>query len=203
MKKIAWLFVLSLIVAGCSKAPGAKDTGFDGMAWGSDVATVAKTLNVAPNAVADDSLFAGYYKATAPRLGTLMEEGFANFLTGKPKANLDGVAALKGTTMLTGKDGYSLFFKGKFGMNLRTIPAADFQTEHTKLMKRYGVIDKKLDYIPNEYESSYFIQWHDADGVILLAKQVYQAGPDHEVTVAQLIHMDKRVFDAISGELSK
>ncbi|MGA7964803.1 MAG: hypothetical protein WCB49_02710, partial [Gammaproteobacteria bacterium] len=66
----------------------------------------------------------------------------------------------------------------------------------------YGVIDKKVDYMPDEYQSAYFIMWHDADGKILLAKEVYQAAPDHQVTACQIIHIDKRVFNAISGELS-
>lgn len=174
------------------------------MPWGADVATVAKKLNVAPNTVAAGSLFETYYQGTASRQGVLMEQGLAKFLTGKKGQNLDGVAALKGMSLLNGgKDGYSLFFKGKLGMNLRVIPVSAFQADHGKLMKRYGVIDKKVDYIPNEYESAYFIMWHDADGKILLAKEVYEAAPQHEVTATQIIHMDKRVFDAISGGLSK
>lgn len=205
LKKIAWLFVVCIAFAGCSKAPGSKETGFKGMPWGADVVTVAKTLNVAPNATDADSLFAGYYQGTAPRQGTLMEKGFAKFLTGKSGADLDGVVALKGMSMLNGgKGGYSLFFNGKFGMNLRPIPATEFQADHSKLMKRYGVIDKKVEYQANEYESAYFIQWHDADGVILLAKEVSMPGSSHQtVTSAQIIHMDKHVFDAISDELSK
>jgi hypothetical protein len=205
LKKIAWLFVVCMAFAACSKAPGSKETGFDGMPWGSDVATVAKTLNVAPNAVAAGSLFEAYYQDSAPRQGVLMEQGLAKFLTGKSGADLDGVAALKGMTMLNGgKNGYSLFFNGKFGMHVRPIPATAFQADHGKLMKRYGVIDKKVEFMANEYESAYFIQWHDADGVILLAKEVAMTGPPHQtVTTAQIIHIDKRVFDAIAGELSK
>ncbi len=175
------------------------------MPWGADVATVAKTLKVAPNTTDADSLFAGYYQSTAPRQGVLMEKGFAKFLTGKSGANLDGIVALKGMSLLDGgKDGYSLFFNGKFGMNLRPIPATEFQADHAKLMKRYGVIDKKVEYQANEYESAYFIQWHDADGVILLAKEVYMPGSTpRTTTAAQIIHMDKGVFDTISGELSR
>ena len=101
-----------------------------------------------------------------------------------------------------GPAGYSLFFHGRFGMNVHPIPVSEYQVEREKLRRRYGVIDKKVDYIPDEYNSANFFMWHDADGKILLAKEVYKVGPDHEVTAAQVIHMDKHVFAAISSELS-
>ena len=200
-KRTLGLFICIMLTA-CSQAPGAKETGYKGTAWGSDAESVSKALDVTPSLTTANSLFSSYYHATKPRLGTLMAEGFAKFLTGKADAKFDGLNALKGMTMLdAGTNGYSLFFHGKFGMNLRPIPASEFDTFHKKLMKRYGVIDKKVDYIPNEYESAYFIMWHNADGKILLAKETYKTGPDHVATAAQLIHMDKHVFDAITSEL--
>ena len=192
-----------MMLVACSKAPGAKDTGYRGIPWGADAGAVAKTLGVPPHTAGASALFASHYQATAPKLGALMEKGFANFLIGTSGANPVSLGALKGMTVLdAGKKGYSLFFNGKFGMNVRPIPASEYPADHDRLMKRYGVIDKKVDYMPDEHQSAYFIMWHDADGKILLAKEVYQAAPDHEVTACQIIHIDKRVFNAISGELS-
>jgi len=203
LKKRALLLFTCMIFAGCSKAPGAKDTGYHGIPWGADAQAVAGKLGVAPHTSEAKALFASYYQATTPELGALMEKGFANFVTGKASATPAGIAALKDMTMLDrGKAGYSLFFKGKFGMNLRPIPTAEYKADHKRLMQRYGVIDKKVDFIPDEYHSAYFIMWHDADGKILLAKEVYKAGAEDEVTACQIIHMDKRIYGAISSELS-
>lgn len=198
MKKSALLISTCIILLGCSKAPGAKDTGYQGIPWEADAQTVGKKLGVSPHTTGATSLFASYYQATAPKLGSLMERGFAKFLTGKSSASLSGSYILKDLTMLDqGKSGYSLFFNGKFGMNLRTISKTEYKADHTRLMKRYGVIDKKVDYIPDEYQSAYFIMWHDADGKILLGKEVYQAGPENEVTAYQIIHMDRRIYSKL------
>lgn len=204
MKKCISLFFLCLLFVGCSKSPGSQDTGYNGIPWRADVNTVARALNVTPNASSADSLFGNYYQASTPRLATLLGKGFSNLLNGGSGAALDGIGALKDISILNeGKVGYSLFFDKKFGMNLRTIPAKDFQHHHDELMKRYGVIDKKAEYRPNEYDSSYFIMWHDADGKILLAKETYKTDSGKLAISAQVIHMDKHIFDAISGELSK
>lgn len=205
MKRSALLVMVCMLVAGCSsKSPGSKDTGFEGIPWGANAQAVAKRLNVAPKATGADALFASYYNASSPRVGQLMEQGFAYLVTGKNGPKLAGVKALKGLSMLDGgKAGYSLLSNGKFAMNLQVVPVKDFQSIHNRLMKRYGVIDKKADDIVNEYESAYFIQWHDADGVILLAREVAMPDASHQQRAAQVIHMDKRLFDAISGELKQ
>lgn len=199
MKKRALMFFLCMMLVGCSQTPGNKGTGYHGIPWGANAQTVAKRLGVPPKLTPVDTLFASYYQASAPKLGALMEKGFAE----KSSASLHGLAALKDMSMLNqGKDGYSLFFHGKFGMNVHPILASEYEAEHARLKRRYGPIDKNVVYIPDEYNSAYFAMWHDADGKILLAKETYKAGPDHEVTAAQIIHMDKRIFDAISSELS-
>jgi hypothetical protein len=188
-----------MILVACSQTPGNQGTGYRGIPWDANAQTVAKKLGVAPKLTHVDTLFASYYQASAPKLGALMEKAFAkNNGTGP-----NGLAALKDMTMLNqGKDGYSLFFHGKFGMHVHPIPASEYDVEHARLKRRYGVIDKKVVYIPDEYNSAYFAMWHDADGKILLAKETYQAGPDREVSAAQIIHINKRVFDTISSELS-
>ncbi len=199
MKKCVPLLFICMILVGCSQAPGNQGSGYHGIPWHANAQTVAKSLGVAPKLTPVDTLFASYYQATAPKLGALMEKGFAR----KSGAGPSDLAALKGMTMLNqGKDGYSLFFHGGFGMNVQPIPASEYQLEHDRLKRRYGPIDKKVQYIPDEYNSAYFAMWHDADGKILLAKEVYRTAPNHEVTAAQIIHMDKRVFAAISSELS-
>ena len=102
-----------------------------------------------------------------------------------------------------GASGYSLFFGKRFGMNVHAIPPQAWQDYHDRLMKRYGLIDKKREYRPNDHESSYMIMWHDADGVIILAREIYGTDPSRRSTAAQVIHMDKTVFDTIAGDLAK
>lgn len=204
MKKSALLFAICMVFVGCSKSPGSKEMGYQGIPWGADVATVAKKLNVAPNLTSADSLFGTYYQGSAPRLAVLLKKGFSKLLTGQGDADLNGVTALKEISILNeGKAGYSLFFNKKFGMALDTIPTKEYQDYHSKLMKKYGLIDKKLEYRANEYESSYLVMWHNADGFIILAKETYNADPTHRLTSTQIIHMDKKIFVTISGELSK
>jgi hypothetical protein len=204
VKKGLFAFLICMLVAGCSKSPGSQETGYQGLAWGSNVETVAKHFGVSPKLTPADSVFGSYYGTSAPRVAALLKQGFSQLVTGKDNADVDNTDAVKHMTMLDGgKAGYSLFFNNKFGMNLDVIKASDYQTDHNSLMKRYGVIDKKVDDIVNEYESSYFIEWHNADGVILLAREISK-GPSHKlVTTAQIIHMDKKVFDAISGKMQK
>jgi hypothetical protein len=198
------LFICVLFV-GCSKSPGSQETGFEGIPWGTGVETVAKRFNVAPRLTSADSLFGSYYAASEPRVATLLNQGLSMLVTGKSDADVDKTDTVRHVSMLgEGKDGYSLFFDKKFGMNLDVIQASDYQEDHDALMKRYGVIDKKTDYIANEYESSYFIEWHDKDGIILLAREIYTKDPSHKLyTAAQIIHMDKAVFDAISSGMLK
>lgn len=204
MKKCALLLLTCLIVAGCSKSPGSRDTGYNGIPWGADVTTVAKALRVAPNLTNAVSLFGSYDQGSAKKLNVLLEKGFANLLTNGSGTGLDKIDTLQDIPMLDqGKAGYSLFFNKRFGMNVRTIPAKDFRKYHDKLMKRYGVIDRKAEYRPNEYDSSYFIMWHDADGKIILARETYKTGSPEVTMSAQVIHMDKQIFDTISGQLSK
>lgn len=202
MKKSIFVFVICMLVMGCSKSPGSKETGFEGLPWGTGAETVAKRFNVAPKLTSADSLFGSYYGASAPRVATLLKQGLSQLVTGKSRFDVDKTAAVKHMSMLgEGKNGYDLFFNKRFGMNLDVIQAKDYQEDHNALMQRYGVIDKKADYIANEYESSYFIEWHNADGVILLAREIHK-GPSHKlITSAQIIHMDKKVFDALSGDL--
>jgi hypothetical protein len=205
LKKGVFLLFICMLFMGCSKSPGSKETGFEGIAWGTDIGTVAKRFNVSPKLTIADSLFGSYYAASAPRVATLLNQGLSKLVTGKSAFDVDKTDAAKHMAMLDeGKDGYSLFFDKKFGMNLDVIRANDYQEDHDALMKRYGVIDKKTDYIANEYESSYFIEWQDKDGVILLAREIYTKDPSHKLyTAAQIIHMDKKVFDAISNDLLK
>ena len=204
MKKSALLLVICMAFVGCSKSPGSQETGYNGIPWGASVATVAKKANLASAPVNTDSLFESYYQGVSPRVGELLKQGFSNLLTGKGDTNLKGIDALKDISMLKeGTAGYSLFFNKRFGMNLQMIPPKEYQQYHDKLMKRYGVIDKKPEYRPNDHESSYLIMWHNADGVIILAKEVYGTDQSHRSTSTQVIHMDKRLFDAISSELSK
>ena len=199
LKKHTLLLLICMILVGCSQTPGNQGTGYRGIPWDANARTVAKRLGVAPKLTHVDTLFAGYYQASAPRLGELMENAFAK----KNGTGPNDLSALKDMTMLKqGKNGYSLFFHGGFGMNVQPIPASEYEVEHERLKRRYGVVDKKVVYIPDEYNSAYFAMWHDADGKILLAKETYKAGTDHEATAAQIIHIDKRVFDAISSELS-
>ena len=205
MKKSISLFAICLLFTACSKSPGSQETGYQGLAWGAGAETVAKRFNVAPTLTDTDSLFGSYYQASAPRVATLLKQGLSQLVTGKSDADVDRTDAVKHMAMLDeGKDGYSLFFDGKFGMNVDVIQPGDFQEDHDALMKKYGVIDRKVDFIANEYESSYFIEWHDADGVILLAREIYAENPSHKlITAAQIIHMDKKVFDALSDGLLK
>lgn len=194
-----------MLFMGCSKSPGSKETGFEGIPWGTSVETVAKRFNVASKLTRTDSLFGSYYGVSAPRVASLLKQGLSQLVTEKSAFDVDKTDAVKHMSMLNeGKDGYSLFFDKKFGMNLDVIQAGDYQQDHDALMKKYGVIDKKTDYIANEYESSFFIEWHNADGVILLAREIYTKDPSHKLyTAAQIIHMDKKVFDAISSGLLK
>lgn len=204
LKKSILVFLICTLVAGCTKSPGSQETGYQGLAWGSSAETVAKHFGIAPKLTDTDSVFGSYYGTSAPRVANLLKEGFSELVTGKSGADVDHTDAVKHMSMLDGgKDGYSLFFNNKFGMNLDVIKASDYQTDHNALMKRYGVIDKKRDYIANEYESSYFIEWHDKDGVILLAREISKGPSNKLVTTAQIIHMDKKVFDAISEEMQK
>jgi len=202
LKKGILAFLICMLVAGCSKSPGSQETGFQGLAWGSNAETVAKHFGVSSKLTPTDSMFGSYYEVSAPRVASLLNEGFSQLVTGKSDNDVDKTATVKHMAMLDGgKDGYNLFFNDKFGMNLNVIKASDFQAEHNALMKRYGVIDKKRDYIANEYESSYFIEWHDKDGVILLAREISKGQSHKLVTTAQIIHMDKKIFDAISNEM--
>ncbi|WP_231368562.1 hypothetical protein [Mariprofundus ferrooxydans] len=202
MKKSVLLFFLCMFFVGCSKSPGSQETGYRGIPWGSGVGAVARVLNVTPKLSSANSMFGSYYQDLAPRQLVLLEKGFSMLLTGNSEAALDGIGTLKGMSVLNeGRAGYSLFFNKKFGMNLHVIQANDYQRYHDKLMKRYGVIDKKLEYRANGNESSYFIMWHDADGVIILAKETYKTDSPHLVTSTQIIHMQKQIFDAISSDL--
>ena len=204
MKKSALLFFLCMLLVSCSKSPGSQETGYKGIPWGSDVGTVAKALNVPPNLSSANSMFETYYQDLAPKQAVLLKKGFSMLLTERSEADPDGIGTLKGMSILNeGKAGYSLFFNKKFGMNLHAIQVSDYQGYHDKLMKRYGVIDKKVEYRANGYESSYFIVWYDADGVIILAKEIYKTDSPHLVTSAQIIHMEKHIFDAISSDLLK
>lgn len=193
-----------MLMAGCSKSPGSQETGYQGLAWGASAEAVAKHFGVSPKLTPVDSVFGSYYGVSAPKVAGLLKQGFSMLVTGKSSVDADHTDAARHMAMLNeGKTGYSLFFDGKFGMNVDVIPAKDYQENHNALMKRYGVIDKKVDDIVNEYESSYFIEWHDKDGVILLAREIYQDPAKKIITAAQIIHMDKHVFDAISGDMQK
>jgi len=193
-----------MFFVGCSKSPGSQETGYRGIPWGSDAGTVAKALNVTSNLSSANAMFGAYDQGLAPRQVVLLEKGFSMLLSGNSGAVLDGIGALKDMSVLNeGKAGYSLFFNKKFGMTLHAIQANDYQAYHDKLMKRYGVIDKKLEYRANGLELSYFIMWHDADGVIILAKETYKTDSSRLVTSTQLIHMQKHIFDAISSDLLK
>ena len=205
MKKCIFVFLICMPLMGCSKSPGSQETGYQGLAWGAGAETVAKHFAVVPKLTNADSLFGSYSGTSEPREAALLKQGFSKLLTGKSTYDVDKTDAVKHMAMLDqGKAGYSLFFDGKFGMNLDVIKPSDFHDDHDALMKRYGVIDNKVDHIANEYESSYFIEWHNKDGVILLARETYTKDPSHKLYMAaQIIHMDKKVFDAISGELKK
>ena len=203
-KRNALLFFLSLAVAGCSASPGSQETGYGGIPWGANADTVARKLDVPFKVANADALFGSAEHVLAPESGLLLNRGFAKLVSGRSGAPLNATGVLQGMTILNeGEAGYSLFFNGKFGMNLHAIPVNAYQGYHDKLMKRYGVIDKKLEYRANEHESSYLIMWHDADGVIILAKEISMPHPPHRSISTQVIHMDKRIFDAISGGLSK
>lgn len=206
LKKYASLLFITLLFVACSKpAPGAKETGYEGISWGADVTTAAKTLGAKPAVTSADALF-GSYPGFAPRLVTMMDRGLSTLITGKAKYSMQGMDALKGMSMLSrGAKGYALFFNHGFGMNLTIAPPDTFQAEHDKLMHRYGLIDKKREYMANEYETSYMIMWHNADGVIILAKETYKQQPssDNLITAMQIIHMDKRVYKAIAADFAK
>lgn len=204
MKKSALLLVACMALVGCAKHPGKKETGYRGIPWGANAATVAKSFNVTPKTASADSLFGSYFRASDPRLATMLDHGFAMLLTGNSGLKLDGISALKGMSILNeGKGGYGLFLNKKFAMNLSVIPSKGYQHDHSHLIKRYGVIDKKVDYMTNTFEQSYMIMWHNADGVVILAKETYNMTPSKRRISTQIIHMDLQLFHAISGDLAK
>ena len=204
MKKSALLLVACMVLVGCAKHPGKKETGYRGIPWGANAATVAKSFNVTSKPASADSLFGSYFRASDPRLVTMLDHGFAMLLTGNSGIKVDGISALKGMSILDeGKSGYGLFLNKKFAMNLSVVPSNGYQHDHSQLIKRYGVIDKKVDYMTNTFEQSYMIMWHNADGVVILAKETYNVTPSHRRISTQIIHMDQHLFHAISGDLRK
>jgi len=204
LKKGALLLVACMVLFGCAKHPGKKETGYRGIPWGAGAETVAKNFNVTPKTASADSLFGSYFQASDPRLVTMLDRGFAMLLTDNSGLKVDGIDALKGMSILDeGKSGYGLFLNKKFAMNLSKMPSKDYQHEHNQLIKRYGVIDKKVDYMTNTFEQSYMIMWHNADGVIILAKETYNTSPSHRRISTQIIHMDQHLFHAISSDLAK
>ena len=203
MKKYALLFLIGMAIAGCAKSPGGQETGFQGIPWGANATTVAKVLKLTSSPTNADSLFASFYQGAAPKLGVLLQDGFRKLVTGKDTPKPSAISLPVGTSLLDdGAAGYSLFITNRFAMNLRSIPASDYQSEHDRLMKKYGVIDRKVEYRANEYETSYMIQWHNADGIVILAKETFVMDPAHPIISTQIIHMDKHVFDDISSKLS-
>jgi len=201
VKKGILLLLLGTALVACSKSPGDRETGYKGIPWGVDVQTVAKQLNVAPDVSKADSLF-GNDDRKLPRVDALLKLGFSKLVTGKTGTDLDSIDALSHLTRLdTGDSGYCLFVGGKFGMALQETKAKHYQADHTRLMKRYGVIDKKVQYRATVRESAYLIQWHDADGVIILAREIYGDDAAHQHTDTQIIHMDRQLFDTISSQL--
>jgi hypothetical protein len=203
LKKIVSLLLVCIVFSACSKSPGSQETGYRGAPWGADADAVAKKFTASPKLTRANSLFGSDDETFAPRAGALLGLGFSKLLTGEDGAHIEGIAALKGMSILPeGQSGYSLFFNKKYGMSLDATEAKDYKDSHDKLMKRYGVIDKKVEYLANQYESSYLIMWHNADGVIILAKERYFKAPSHQLTTStQIIHMDKHILDAISSDL--
>ncbi|HKJ82940.1 MAG TPA: hypothetical protein VJ961_02840 [Mariprofundaceae bacterium] len=201
MKKGILLLLLGTAFVACAKSPGNQETGYKGIPWGVDVQTVAKQLNAAPDVSKVDSLF-GNDDRQLPRAKILLKQGFSKLVTGKTGSDPDSIDALKHLSRLdAGDSSYCLFFRGRFGMALQETPAKHYQTDHTRLMKRYGVIDKKVQYRANVRESAYLVQWHDADGIIILAREIYGDDPAHQHTDTQIIHMDKKLFDTVSSQL--
>jgi len=203
VKKHALLIMIGMAIAGCAKSPGVQETGFQGIPWGANAATVAQALKMTSSPASADSLFASFYQGAAPKLGALLQSGFRKLVTGKDAPQPSAIGLPAGASILDdGAAGYSLFITGKFAMNLRAIPTMDYQSEHDRLMKKYGVIDRKVEYRAHEYETSYMIQWHNADGIIILAKETFLMDPAHPIISTQIIHMDKHVFDDISSRIS-
>lgn len=205
MKKSApLLLICTLLVACSSNHPGKSETGYKGLPWGTDAQQVANVLNVAPDVVSGHTLFKDYYQGDGSKVGLLLTKGFCKLMTGNGDLDVDGIQALKNVTMLKqGVHGYSLFTNHRFGMNLEVVPPSDYQKDHDRLMKRYGLIDKKREYRPGKYRLSYLIMWRNLDGVVILAKERDTKDPSHPLLATQIIHMDKGLFNLISGELAK
>jgi len=203
VKKHALWFLIGMAIAGCTQSPGSQESGYQGIPWGANAAAVAKSLKLTSSPASADSLFASFYQGAAPKLGALLQDGFRKLVTGRDAPQPSAISLPADTSILAdGAAGYSLFISNRFAINLRSIAASDYQSEHDRLMKKYGVIDQKVEYRANEYETSYMIQWHNADGIIILARETFVMDPAHPIISTQIIHMDKHVFDDISGRIS-